>query len=135
MRVPDWKLKLSAELMAARKRAWKWGEHDCVTLGARCASAVTGEPLTERLTKFVYSDARGAAEIVKAGLRNLIINELGDTVSWWHCRHGDLVLCEHSYSEGFPEILTVHDGAQLLAPAKHGIIRVPFEFALCGWKL
>ena len=37
MRRDDWKLQLRAELAAADRRAWKWGEHDCCAFAARVA--------------------------------------------------------------------------------------------------
>lgn len=136
-RCTDWQARLDAEFMAARKRAWRWGYHDCVTLGAKCADAVTDGDYALRLQKFIYSDAKTAADIVAGGgLRKLISDELGDPVAWVRCGHGDLVLCEHVDCErAFPEILTVHDGAQLLSAGSKGLVRVQMQYALCGWKI
>lgn len=138
MRVPNWKSRLSAELMAAKKRVWKWSEHDCVMLGARCAEMVTGEPYIERLKiSYVYETAQSAGKYLRdLNLKELITAELGETVNWVNCGHGDLVLCAYDDPEKiFSQQLTVHDGAQLLAPSSIGIKRVPFERALCGWRL
>ena len=137
-RVENWRPALRAELMAARKRTWAWREHDCTTLAARCAQAITGEPYVERVrAAFEYDDARSAAMFfAEKTLRELVIGLLGDPVLWAQCREGDIVLCERDPGNRlFGQILTVHDGAQLLAADARGISPIPFAFAKVGWRL
>jgi hypothetical protein len=138
MRALNWQSALEAELIAARKRKWQWGEHDCTALAARCAQAVTGEPYFARFkAAFVYDTEEGAVTaLAHEDLLTQVESVLDKAIPWVRCGHGDLVLCSHEDPSGlFTQLMTVHDGAQLLAAKAVGIAHVSFERALCGWKL
>jgi len=42
MRRPDWPQRLTAVLVASRRRGFAYGHHDCCTHAADCVEAVTG---------------------------------------------------------------------------------------------
>ncbi len=135
MKKEGWRSALHKELSDSRDRVWKWGYHDCVNLGARCAAAQTGIDYLSRISKYVYGDARTAAALIRdVGLMALIESELGKPIPWMQCGIGDLVFCGDDKSL-FKSVLTVHDGAQLIGPAAKGIRRVDMNSAVCGWRI
>ena len=90
MRLPDWKERLQAEIIAAESRAWAYGHHDCLQLVARCALAMTGENPAQ---EFAYDDQVSAEVILTArdGIAGLLTHAFGPPVSPNECLKGDAV--------------------------------------------
>jgi hypothetical protein len=96
----------------------------------RVYACVTGTPPPIELTWETEAEAQAVLDAA-GGLDALVTAKLGEPVPWGACGLGDLVTADIRGSV----TLCVHDGAQLVAPAGVGLARVPWEFALHGWRL
>jgi len=133
MRRADWVPRLNAELEAATEQTFELGRFDCATFTARCIDAVVEGSAREAEIRAACHDARSALRFLEAegGLEAATTKRLGEPVSWWHMRRGDICLVE---TEDGPA-LAVCMGAVVAAPGKLGIITRPQSAALKAWRV
>lgn len=132
MRRDDWKLQLRAELAAADRRAWKWGEHDCCAFAARVADRLRDGDIAPRLA-IEYSDEEGAQAYIKSfgSLTAAVSSWAGEVAPLLHLRDGDVVLC--SLTSG--ETLGVQAGTVVACAAARGLLYFPLSVRLTGWRI
>ncbi|MBL6853711.1 MAG: hypothetical protein ISS15_05320 [Alphaproteobacteria bacterium] len=63
MRIPGWEDRLIAVIEAYRKRAFAWGQADCLLLASDAVKAVRGDDPAAPY-RSTYADERGAARVL-----------------------------------------------------------------------
>lgn len=94
---PGWETRLAAEVEAAARRPFAWGQHDCATWAADVVAALTGEPSPAEAWRGRYTTALGGARLMRrqgwasleAGGRDLLGAPLPVALL---AQRGDLVL-------------------------------------------
>jgi hypothetical protein len=135
-RTPDWKPKLHKYLDSALNTPFVWGKHDCALFAAKAVDAMRGNTaLYDEVTSTWPCTSAASAAAVMHGKT---LQQMAEAVLWpmgaegWaHCGCGDVVL---AVCDG-QQILTVHDGFQILGPGTNGIVRVRIETAIGGWRV
>jgi len=118
----------------AQQRApmpFAWGKNDCCLFAADAVLAMTGVDHAAQLRG--YSTALGAQRKIEVagGLRDLVVQILGEPVSPLMAAVGDVVLVEN---EG-RELLAVCNGTSAIAPGPHGMVALDMAAALSAWKI
>ena len=128
-----WLQAFEAELAAAARRPFVWGEHDCVIFAARCWLARTG---VDALAGFTWADEAQATALLEqlGGLRAAVTGRLGEPVAPLLATMGDVVLVQDPHAEQPRELLAVCVGANLVAPGPRGRQVLQLEHGLCCWK-
>lgn len=131
MRSPTWQTDFWSFIELSRSRTFKWGEFDCALFAKQCVEVVTGRKID---LDFEWQDeATAKAQIFeRGGLKELVFSQLGDSTNIANCSIGDIILAD------LPEVgetLCVHDGVQILAPSVIGLRRIPWQLAVCGWRV
>jgi hypothetical protein len=96
LRFPDWPQRLDELMVAARERAFAYGDFDCVLFAAGDAvKAITGED-PALLYRGTYHDEAGAAAIIAkaGGLEALVSAHFGVPKHPAYAQRGDLVLAQ-----------------------------------------
>lgn len=120
-------MTLPADFIEDQATEFRWGSADCVHFAASACRYFGGwEP---RIPE--YDSEIGAAKIIsKAGsLRNLVEQQMGETVPPQDARVGDVVLA--SFSMG--EVVGVADPPVFWVRADNGFVPVSLELALGVW--
>lgn len=132
-----WQQNYDTLIKQARREPFRWGEHDCVMFAAKALDAQYDLGLVAVIhTHFNYYDEETALEVINdfTDLEALVSSVLGvDPLPPAHLTVGDAVLYDYGSIE-FPHALAVHDGHQLLAPTLVGLVVVPLDKALKGWR-
>lgn len=137
-RLPDWEARYAHGIETVRFVPFTWGVHDCVMFAAYMIERVTGRDFSpEFRRKYRWADAQEAKAIVAGagGLGALVDEFLGVAARRppLLLAKGDVVL---AHSINGIEVLAVHDGARLIAPAPDvGLDTLPLGNALYGWRL
>ena len=140
-RLPDWEMRLSNFMQANERRAFEWGQWDCILFACAAAEAITGE---DRAAQYRgrYSDNEGA----RAALRELGKGTLLRTVDSQFARkpvgnaqRGDLVwrdgcvgvcLGDKAAFLTEPELLDIY-----AAPRLGNYVLLPRRFWQKAWKV
>lgn len=130
---PAWLPAFEAEIAAAGRRAFAWGEHDCVTFAARCWHARTG---TDALAGFTWgSQAEAEALLAElGGLRAAVVSRLGEPVAPLLAAMGDVVLARDPHADDGREVLAVCVGPHLVVPSARGRQVLQLAHGVCCWK-
>lgn len=130
---PAWVAALDAQVRAAVRRPFQWGEHDCATFAARCWAARTG---SDALAGLAWASEAEAQAIIDAGggLRALVVARLGEPRAPLLAAHGDVVLALDPQAEPPREVLAVCVGQHHVAPGTRGLIVLPLEAATAAWS-
>lgn len=99
MRYPDWPVRLNEYIIAAEKREFELGVHDCCTFAAGAIEAITGEdPMPEFRNQ--YDDWQSAEDVLdEIGYDNLyktLTKKFGSAVLGVKGQKGDLAFYEGS---------------------------------------
>lgn len=132
---PHWRSKLFAEIEAARKDPFVYGQHDCGLWAARCVKAITDVDLAE--------DYRGKYETFLGGIKALRLAGYADHVAYAatmlpevrpsRAQVGDLAVV---YAEDGNPVLGVVIGSEILAPhPTGGIGAVPLMRAVRAFRV
>lgn len=139
MRHDEWQSRFWKNLKAARALDFSWGNHDCVMFATSSIDAVMGtDYYAQAKIRYPYSTEAEAREWMATvgGITGLVGSFLGDPVNWGQLTCGDVCLVAALPMMGTDmEMLTVHDGTNLVGPSHKGLLRVPFAYAVHGWKL
>lgn len=138
MRHEDWQARFWAQLQAARELTFKWGEHDCVMFATGCIDAVMGtDYYAQAKSRYPYSTETEAREWMAkvGGITGLAESFLDEHVNWGQLTCGDVCLAKGMPFTMDMETLCVHDGNNLLGASTKGVMRVPFRYAVHGWKI
>jgi hypothetical protein len=139
IRVDFWQQKFHAFLKDARFREFKWGDYDCVMAATACIDLLTGSDyVAQAKERYPYTTEAEAREWMAkiGGITGLVSSFLGDPINWGALHIGDIVLVKAVPLVTEMEMLCIHDGVQLLAPASGGgLVRIPFQFAIHGWRV
>lgn len=132
-RKTGWDVALYDITVAAMARPHEWGVHDCITFGADCVLAMTGEDLIADL-RGSYDSALSAAKIVKTAgfdsLREMIAARLPE-IDVMQARRGDVVLCDGPAGE----FLGVVTGHMCIGPSQAGLQHVSLAQAFCAFRV
>lgn len=136
-RVKNWRTRYNTLMLESATRPFKWFDHDCVTFAAKALDAQYDIGMMAFIeTNLKYDSEESAIAIIEAhqDLENLVTEVLGiETVPPAFLTVGDVVLYDYGMP-GFPRALAVHDGHQLIAPAKSGLMYMHLVRSLKGWK-
>lgn len=138
MRVDGWQEKFWARMEEARNIDFEWGTHDCVMFATSCIDTILGtDYYAQAKVRYPYSTQKEAEALMTQwdGITGLVASFLGDPVNWGQLSLGDVVVVSPIPMVTTMEMLCVHDGVALLGPAKRGMVRVSFNYALHGWKI
>lgn len=97
MKHPDWHNRLIAVIMAAEKRPFLWGEHDCCLFAADCAEAMTGENFADGW-RGTYDSETGAKKALLRGGGSLekVLAKYLDEVPVKMAQRGDIAVVENA---------------------------------------
>ncbi len=129
MRLPDWQSRLASCIKDRSKIPFAWGSQDCALFAADCVQAISGNDPALGL-RGTYQDARGAARVMKDGLRTIAAERLGEEISPLLAQAGDVGLLPN---EG-RECLAVWGGGAWHAPSENGLSAYPLEYAITAWR-
>lgn len=139
MRHKDWQVNFWAHLKAAREKPFEWGEFDCVMFATSCIDVVMGTDYFQQAkVRYPYDTEEKALEWMNkvGGITGLVSSFLGDPGPWGQLSVGDICIVKPMPLVGTTiEMLCVHDGTNLVGVARKGIARVPFQYAIHGWRL
>lgn len=138
MRPARWEDRLAAEIRAGARRAFAWGDHDCVTFAHRCARAVLGGPTPWDEIAAGWSDRRGAVKALRAcGGLVAGMDAHGVRRPVAYARRGDIALLrlgrDGEIADAGRPALAVVDGRALLAPCAVGLRRFAMSDAEMCW--
>lgn len=136
MRLQGWESRLADYLNGERKKAFVWGENDCILFAARAADCVVDRDLTQEIEGYGrYNEARA----------HEILDEYGGEIEGIFDRHFDrrdnMLLAQRG------DIATVKFGAMKAAgiidttgrlvacKTKTGLIHVPISHAITVWEV
>lgn len=131
MRTKTWQTDFWNFIEENRSRKFKWGEFDCALFAKRCIEIVTDRNIE---LDFNWHDEATAKDKIleRGGLREVVCGKLGSYTNFANCSIGDIVLANLPI---VGDTLCVHDGVQILAPDETGLRRIPWQFAICGWRI
>lgn len=130
MRNKKWKTSFWSLIRERTSVPFVWGQHDCALFAIEVIRTVSDRTID--ITPSWASEESAAQWIAeRGGLTAVVTGYLGEPIPWGSCSMGDIVLT--SLPNG--EALAVHDGTQLIAPSPNGLRKIPFHFAVCGWKV
>ena len=136
MRKDHWQPLYHAEVEKALHEPFAWGQNDCATFASRVIDAISDLDTKAKLAAagMVWDSELGAAKVIAkaGGLEHALSFILGEPVKWALCMHGDCMLATDG---GGQEVVAVHDGSQLLATSAGGLISLPLERAIKGWRI
>ncbi|MCU6204521.1 DUF6950 family protein [Enterobacter cloacae] len=97
MKHPDCHNRLIAVIMAAAKRPFLWGEHDCCLFAADCAEAMTGENFADGW-RGTYDSETGAKKALLRGGGSLekVLAKYLDEVPVKMAQRGDIAVVENA---------------------------------------
>lgn len=126
MRIAGWQDRLAA-VIAASRRAVRYGDNDCAIFAARCVEAVTGRDV---LPSFGAYDARGAVRLIRryGSLSAMADAVLGPRVPQAWLREGDVAVCRVGRREAF----VVMAGGRFVG--LRGVAVDP-SFVMHGWRV
>lgn len=138
MKIDGWQKLFWDNINAKKRLPFSWGSHDCVMFATSSIEVVTGiDYYAQAQKRYAYENEAQARALMTefGGVTGLGASFLGDPIAWGSLSMGDVVVCGNMPFIDM-EVLCVHDGAQLLAPAKGGgLARIPFRYALHGWQI
>lgn len=129
MRFPDWQIRLQKCIQDRSAIPFSWGAQDCGLFAADCVEAISGRDPAHGL-RSTYSDARGAAKILKNGLRQIASERFGQEISPMMAQPGDVGLLPNDGRE----CLAIWGGSAWHAPTDNGLAAYPLEFAITAWR-
>ena len=133
MRKDNWQSAYAEAIALAMETRFEWGKHDCVLFCGRVVDAISDRNVTQRmLAEYQWSSAREAYEIitVAGGLQALVTEMMGDPAPWVRCSTGDVVLARN---EDGSDIVTIHDGHNLITVGGTGLGSLPMSASILGW--
>lgn len=137
MKTEGWQKRFWDNINAKKRLPFVWGSHDCVMFATGSFEIVTGIDYTAQAQEhYPYSTEEEARALIArhGGIAGLGTPVFGEPTAWGSLGMGDVVVCGNLPFIDM-QVLCVHDGAQLIAPAKGGgLTRVPFAYALYGWR-
>ncbi len=145
-RTAGWEHRLNELFVAARKRAFVWGEHDCFLWAADAVLALTGhDPVadwrgryTDELTALrTLRDYLGRPESLRDAadlLAERIAAEIGaNEASLAFARRGDVALVDGAAHRTFAVVAP--NGRTLAAVTPEGLARLPLDAGLRFWAV
>ena len=111
----------------------EWGTHDCVTFGADCVLAITGQdPIAAERGTYENNieAARVIAQAGAASLGDLAAMRLPE-IHVSQARRGDAVLCEGPDGP----FIAICQGHTAVGPAAHGLIHVQMSQAIRAYRV
>lgn len=134
MRKENWQAEYHRAIATAQLLPFQWGVHDCVTFAAYLVDAISDLDVTARFkAKYRWTNQGEAARLILAAgsLQALVTEFMGPPISWVNLSLGDALM---AFNNG-KEIVCIHDGHNLIAPADKGLMSVPLSSAICGWRI
>lgn len=113
---------------------FEWGMQDCVLFPVHVLTVITKIDWNKQLVEagYVWNSAREAAQLLSStDMKSMIENLLGPAGPSAWCSQGDLVLTKIEDRES----LCIHDGVNLMGAGIDRLERMPFKFAVCGWRI
>ena len=107
--------------------------HDCVSFGTRMADVISDSDYAALKAGTNWYDSKDVAKLLHGtDLTTLISIVLGSPMDRRFVQHGDLMIATDSTGQ---QVLTVHDGQQLLAADLVGYKTVPVSAGRHGWRI
>lgn len=133
MRVQEWPERLNRFLMAADRKRFEWGVHDCCLFAARAVQELTGQDFAAPFYD-QYDDALSASRLLvkHGGVRGIATSALGEEIPPLTAGRGDIVLLQ-THEHG--DTLAVCTGTHCAAPGIHGLMLVPLAEAVSAWRV
>lgn len=130
---PAWLAAFEAEIQAAVRRPFRWGQHDCCTFAARCWAAQTGD---DALLDLAWSSEEEAASILAeaGGLLAAVTDRLGPPVPPLLASLGDVVLAVDPLDPLARELMAVCVGPHHVLPSARGLAVLQLGDARYAWK-
>jgi hypothetical protein len=134
-RFNDWPERLSAHIHARMKEPFIWGQNDCCLFAMDCVKAITGEDLAVPYRGYT-SQAQalrllkkhgGIAGIAEAVAHSYAIPEITPVMTG----RGDVCL----FDAGYGDTLGICTGANVFAPAPHGLASIPTLKVNRAWRI
>jgi len=136
MRYHDWPERLFAEIAAAKKTKFAWGEQDCALFVFGCVEAMTGVDYMKSL-KGKYRCRRSSKEAFKKiegaeTLRAFADECFGNRIDLSNARRGDVVLLDIDSIESFGIVVGSH---AVFLELKKGIQTVSVNSCSYAWRV
>jgi len=142
MRPEGWEDRLAAEMTAALAREAEWGVQDCVTFAHRCAAAVLDGPTPWDRWMTGWTDARGAAEALRAcGGLLAGLDSGAERTPLFYASRGDVAVVmvdgrgQPVRSGGRPAAGVVDGASIVMAGKPRGLARLPLLAAVAAWPV
>lgn len=133
-RIKGWEQRLFKLTSNAGRRAFSWGDHDCVTFAADCVMAMTGyDPIHD--IRGTWSTEIGAKRaMLKAGSRDLgdLAAARLEEIPISQTKRGDIVLAGEENSDDFLAIVVGHMAA---GPAETGLQHISMSQAKRAYRV
>ena len=131
-RVSNWKSVLAKLVFANLHTKFEWGKFDCSIFAVRCADALTGRSVESDIKRH-YSDKKTAIKWLKkgGGLEALTSQFYGEPVSSNELKRGDLALIDHDNGKS----LSVYDGDYVIGASHNGLLFLPSDCVIKGWRI
>lgn len=136
MRLPDWLDNTSAYLETCRTKQFVWGEHDCCLFAAEVAKRITGIDYARDFRGHYSTERGGLRAIRKYGAGNLpdtITQYLGEPVPPLLLSRGDAALLKVDGLIG--HAIGVCWVGGLVYVGQHGLVSMPLNYAVYGWRV
>jgi hypothetical protein len=137
-KLTSWRRNYDQLILESNTAPFVWGEHDCVMFAAKAIDAQYELGVVAYIkANLAYSNEGEAIDIIEehGDLEGLVTEVLGvGAIPPALLTVGDVVLYEYGIP-GFQHALAVHDGHQILSPAKVGLTYLHMTRALKGWRL
>lgn len=132
MRLKDWPSRLEASLLAARRRPFEWGAHDCCLFAAGAVEACTGVDLAAEY-RGGYSDEAGARALLEQlGGLQAMAGQVGPEIAPRLAAAGDIGLADMG---GGQSSLVVHSGQVWLGAGPRGLLVIPAGQVSTAWRV
>ena len=131
-RLQDWMHRL-ARLMEERLGVpFVWGPNDCAAFAADAVQAQTGHDVLQELRGYRLNQRQALRRERDIGGLPVAIERAGlQPVLPTMAQRGDLVLvAQHPRP-----VLAVCNGAEAVAPGRHGLVHVPLSRAVKAWRV
>lgn len=137
MRHPQWQERLQRFLDDSNASPFVFGTHDCVTFAAGACDALTGGSMLDAIRqRYQWHDLRSSAVIIRdsGGMLQLVSQFLGDPVTPFQARHGDIVLASCGI-KGHARALMVRLPDRLAGRAACGLAYLPLTASRHAWRV
>lgn len=140
-KLPDWRQRLTAYLLACREKPFVYGEHDCGLFAGGAVFAMTGQDVTASV-RGLYASRFGAARVMRgsdeAAFRCVVSAALGEPIPRSvDYQGGDVVLAGLPHSGPAPTVglgVAVSDVVAFVGKPSGLVLTIP-EDVRAVWRV